>query len=109
MSSSTKIAPDPKIIQKRLSESMREVQKREEEVQGILNMMDRLPSIDEHLMMRSASSSRKKRDKTGIVQGGGYREELQKQVAQKRQELGLLWVRINELQTKERGTEKRRA
>lgn len=71
-------------------------------MQGILNMMDSLPSIGQHLMMRSASSSKTKRDKAGISPGEGYREELERQVAQKRQEIGLLWAKINELQAKEK-------
>ncbi|KAH0499589.1 hypothetical protein TgHK011_006770 [Trichoderma gracile] len=102
MSSSRTDASELQVIQRRLSESMQSIQKKEAEVQGILDMMDSLPSIGQHLMMRSASSSKKKRDKADVLSGEGYREELERQVAQKRQELGLLWTKMNELQAKEK-------
>lgn len=109
MSTSTKDAPDLQMIQRRLSESMQNIQKMEAEVQEILNMMDSLPSVDQQLMMRSASSSKKKRDKSNILPGDGYRDDLQRQAAQKRQELGLLWTKINELQAEEKELKRERA
>jgi hypothetical protein len=108
MSSSRDNVLDLQMIQRRLSESMQIIQNKEAEVQGILNMMDSLPSIGQHLMMRSASSSKIKRDKADILPGDGYREELERQVAQKRQEIGLLWAKIHELQSRERELKSRR-
>jgi uncharacterized protein YdhG (YjbR/CyaY superfamily) len=101
MSSLDPTFPELQTVQNRLSETMREVQEKEKELQEMIDLVDSLTSVDQDLVTRSASSSRKKRGNPDVIKMDEYRKRINEQVAQKRLETSLLWQKINDLQAEE--------
>lgn len=85
---------------------MRDASAQEQELQGILSVIDGISSADAALIADSSSSAKRKRGKPPPAEARAYREELQRKVVDKREEIGLLWAKINELQERERELEK---
>ncbi|KPM39120.1 hypothetical protein AK830_g7445 [Neonectria ditissima] len=88
-------------INKRLSESMREVRKEEEDLSSMMAYIETMSAEQQQMMIDMSSSSRKRRDMDEAKSGRGYLNTLRQEAARKRDAIGRLWLKINELQTRE--------
>lgn len=84
---------------------MRDALAQEQELQGILAIADRMSKEDAAMIAASSSGARRRRDKTAPTPDEAYRKEVEDRVSAKREEIGLLWAKIHELQEKEKEKE----
>lgn len=107
MSSPNPTVAELEAVQKRISESLREIQEKEEEYQITIDLIAQTSKSDREQMSKSASSSRKRRgmqDTTDIEQ---TLQLLQSRLLQIREAIQLQYLKLNELQSQERDLQER--
>lgn len=106
MSSFNPTIPELEAVQKRISESLREIQKKEDEYQVTMDLIEQASTADRDPMSRSASSSRKRRGRPDVVDIDDNLEFLKRRLLQIREAIQLQYVKLNELQSQERALKK---
>lgn len=101
----TGLNPDSKElkkVQKRISDTMRDLTDEQENYQNLINAIQDASAVDVQLMSNSASSSRRRRGRRDAGNMNRRVEELQTQLSAKEVAIGRLWNKLAELQEKER-------
>ncbi|KAK7431679.1 hypothetical protein QQZ08_001898 [Neonectria magnoliae] len=107
MSSFNPTIPELESIQKRISESLQEIQKQEEEYQYTTVLIEQASKSDREHMSRTASSSRKRRGKDDVLDIDQNLQFLRSRLLQIREAIQLQYTKLNELQSQERNMKER--
>ncbi|KAK7398511.1 hypothetical protein QQX98_012119, partial [Neonectria punicea] len=78
-----------------------DVRKEEEDLSNMMAYIETMSAEQYQMMMDMSSSSRKRRDMDEAKSGRDYLNTLRQEAAQKRDAIDRLWLKINELQTRE--------
>ncbi|KAF5017937.1 hypothetical protein F66182_10102 [Fusarium sp. NRRL 66182] len=96
-------------VQKRISESLQEIQKKEDEYQVTMDLIEQASKSDREQMSQSASSSRKRRGKPDVVDIDENLEFLKGRLLQIREAIQLQYIKLNELQSQEQTLKERQS
>uniref|UniRef100_A0A1Y1KHU5 Uncharacterized protein n=1 Tax=Photinus pyralis TaxID=7054 RepID=A0A1Y1KHU5_PHOPY len=96
----TSLKPDIKEleeVQKRLSETMRDIDKEDEETIRLTNAIEGASSNDLYLMTRTASSSRRRRNKADVKDMNSTVEALRQKLFESERRKARLWEKMADL------------
>ena len=93
-------------VKKRMSEIMQDIMQEQKELEKILEFIESLSRDDMQRISESTSSTRRNRNIADIRSAEEEKQSYEEMRVAKEQSLGNLWMKIHELQVKERELEK---